>query len=353
MIYDAVIYGSSLGNMGGTGVYLRRLIDGLSQIPFPGVGVATGDGLFDPKDVPAEGYPRGLRKVFRENIRIPAMLAALSPGLVHLPAFGGRAPDGIPFVVTLHDLAFLHRPDWFPRIRSLYYRTHFGKTARNADMVLVDSDFTGREAVRLLGLEPSRIRRIYLSTPDFTSSQQLSGKLFPSDGEPYLISVGTIEPRKNISALLDAWRILLPKLEGFTLVIAGRWGWGERSLRKRLLTEPGVRWAGSLPEEVLRSAVSASRLLVYPSLYEGFGLPPLEAASAGVPFVIGPAAALEEVYGGIAAASCGDSPESIAEAVHSALGSSPCSDELREFASAFSNRKMAEEVLSVYREVLH
>lgn len=338
--------------MGGTGVYLRRLINGLSQLHSTGVGVVTADGLFDPKDVPADGYPRGIRKVFRENIGIPAALAALNPGLVHLPAFGGRAPNGIPFVVTLHDLAFLHRPDWFPRIRSLYYRTHFRKTARNADMVLVDSDFTGAEAVRLLGLEPSRIRRIYLSTPDFTAPPEVFGKLFPSDGKPYLISVGTIEPRKNISALLDAWRILLPKLEDYMLVIAGRWGWGERSLRKRLLTQPGVRWTGSLPEEVLRSAVSGARLLVYPSLYEGFGLPPLEAASAGVPSVIGPAAALEEVYSGMAAASCSDSPESIAEAVQKALGSSPCSGKLKEFASAFSNRKMAEEVISVYREVL-
>jgi len=338
--------------MGGTGVYLRRLIDGMSQLPSPGVGVVTGNGLFDPKDVPPDGYLRGFHKVFRENILIPAMLAPLNPGLVHLPSFGGRAPNGVPFVVTLHDLAFLHRPDWFPRIRSIYYRRHFGKTARSADMVLVDSDFTGREAVRLLGLEPSRIRRIYLSTPDFTAPRQVFEKLFPSSGEPYLISVGTIEPRKNISALLDAWRILLPELDGYTLVIAGRWGWGDRSLRKRLLTEPGVRWAGSLPEEVLRSAVSGARLLVYPSLYEGFGLPPLEAASAGVPSVIGPAAALEEVYSGIAAASCGDSPESIAGAVHDALGSLPSSGELKEFASAFSNRKMATEVLAVYREVL-
>lgn len=338
--------------MGGTGVYLRRLIDGMTQLSSTGVGVVTGNGLFDPKDVPANGYPRGFRKVFRENILIPAMLAPLNPPLVHLPAFGGRAPNGIPFVVTLHDLAFLHRPDWFPRIRSLYYRTHFGKTAKNAEMVLVDSDFTGREAVRLLGLEPSRIRRIYLSTPDFTEPREVFGKSFPSNGKPYLISVGTIEPRKNISALLDAWRILLPKLEGYMLVIAGRWGWGDRSLRKRLLTDPGVRWTGQLTEEALRSAVSGARLMVYPSLYEGFGLPPLEAASAGVPSVIGPAASLEEVYSGIAAASCSCSPESIAEAVHDALGSSPSSDELKEFASAFSNRKMAEEVLSVYREVL-
>jgi alpha-1,3-rhamnosyl/mannosyltransferase len=217
---------------------------------------------------------------------------------------------------------------------------------------MVDSEFTGREAVRLLNIDPALIRRVYLSTPDFQESPQHFHESFPAVGNDYLICVGTVEPRKNLESLLDAWRILREELSGYSLVVAGRWGWGHRSLRRRLRAEPDVIWTGMISGKLLRSAVCGARLLVYPSLYEGFGLPPLEAASAGVPSVLGPAEALIEIYGELAASYCGSSPGSITDAVLSALVSHPDPETLREFALQMSNGAMAGRILEVYAEVM-
>ena len=352
MSSEVVIYGSSLGNRGGTGVYLARLLDGLVTLNADGILVVTGSGVYRPSDVPRGGYPGGFRKVLSEQFRIPALLRSVDPALVHLPAFGGRPPQDIPSVVTLHDLAFMENPEWFPQVRVKYYRKHFASAARRSIIVMVDSEFTGREAVRLLGIPPERIRRIYLSTPDFTASSKPFLDAFPGAGEDYLIYTGTVEPRKNVEPLLDAWRDLRMRLPGYSLVVAGRWGWGSGSLRKRLRNEPRVIWTGALSTGLIRSAVSGARLLVYPSLYEGFGLPPLEAASAGVSSVIGPAAALSEVYGEVAAAQCGPSPGSIRDAILTALESPPDSDALRKFASRYTSSAMAGNVLEIYGEAL-
>jgi alpha-1,3-rhamnosyl/mannosyltransferase len=345
-----LVYGSSLANRGGTGVYLSRLIDGLARIGATWVRVATADGIFAPGDLPGDVRRGWLGKLLAEQISIPALLRSSDPDLVHLPAFGGRPPGGTPFTVTLHDLAFMEHPGWFPPVRAGYYAMHFPRVARRARTVMVDSDFTGSEAVRILGVQSERIRRVYLSTPDFTSPPDAFRNAFPGAGERYLLYTGTVEPRKNVESLLDAWGILRNSLQDHVLVLAGRWGWGMRSLRRRLEEEPRVLWTGSLDAGLLKSAVSGARLLVYPSLYEGFGLPPLEAASAGVPSVLGPADALREVYGGIAAAFCGASPGSIAEAVLKALGSAPDPGTLRSFAARFTDTSMAEAVTAVYRE---
>jgi glycosyltransferase involved in cell wall biosynthesis len=348
---EVVIYGSSLGSPGGTGVYLQRLLEGMVSIGAEGVSVVTGSGVYRPGDIPPEPYRGGLSKVLAENARIPSRLRSHGVSLVHLPAFGGRPPANTPYVVTLHDLAFLERPDWFPPVRSLFYRKHFSRVARGARLVMVDSDFTGSEAVRLLGLRPGIVRRVYLSTPDFTSSPDLFRSRYPSAGRDYLLYAGTVEPRKNVRSLLAAWTLIRERLPGFSLVLAGRWGWGDASLRKAIPETPGVVWTGMIPQELLRSAVSGARLLVYPSLYEGFGLPPLEAASAGVPSVLGPAAALREVYGSCATF-CGESPDSIADAVIEAMGNTADPAELRTFAGGFSMESTARNVMDVYREAL-
>ena len=264
--------------------------------------------------------------------------------LLHLPAFGGTPPKGIPYAVTIHDMAFMAHKEWFPPLRSLYYRLHFPKVAAGAAVIIADSDFTVSEIRKHLDLPA---HRVYLSAPENNSDDTLFRRTYGIKGE-YILSTSTIEPRKNTGSLLKAWPSIKRKHPDLTLVVAGRWGWGQKETRRALVNTPGVKWTGSMPGRQLMSALAGARLLVYPSLYEGFGLPPLEAAASGVPFVIGPAEALKEIFDSVAAAVSGETPDSIAGAVLHALITPFDPGKLREFAGQFKDTTMAENTYAAY-----
>ena len=343
-----VIYGGSLAHRGGTGVYLRRLLRGLLELRADRVLVASPQGLVGPAEALAlKDWPTGMAKVLFEQMRAPGLARRHGAVAVHLPAFAGRAPIGAAALVTVHDMAHAANPGWFPFPRSLYYRLAFGRIARRADLVLTDSRFTADEAVRMAGVERSRIRVVYLSADNGPAEPEPLMKRLGLE-KSYLLYVGTVEPRKNLDALLDALGRVREKRPGTQLLVAGRWGWGPAGLASRLRQEPGVVWDGALSELDLRRAYTGASLLVYPSLYEGFGLPPLEAARVGTPSVIGPAEALREVYAGAAFASDGDA-HSLAETVLKALDSPPPSG-MAPLARRRTNARMAEEVIGIYRE---
>ncbi len=344
-----VVYGSSLASRGGTGVYLRRLLQGFEEIGAECVSVALPGSLLSPREALLSAGRPGALKVFGEMVAAKRAAASAHPVLVHLPAFSGRAPRGAGTIVTVHDLAFLANPRWFPPVRRIYYRVFFPLVARRADLVITDSRFTAGELERLAGVPSGRTRTVYLSTPAQRGDPGRFRARLGIEGD-YALSVSTIEPRKNIGALLDAWGTVAATRRDVRLVVCGRWGWGPRGILDRLRSSEGVTWTGPLGEEDLADAYSGARLLVYPSLYEGFGLPPLEAASAGVPSVLGPAGALREVYGSTGAAFCGPGPDSIAGAVLDALETERHPDALRDFASRFSNAEMARRTLECYRE---
>lgn len=344
-----VIYADSLSNRGGTGIYLKRLLEGFDQCDASVLAVIGRELLTPAQALSYKRCARTIRKVINENTIRPSITASISPSIVHLPAFAGRAPRGIPCAVTLHDLAFCMNPSWFPMLRSVYYRLHFRNVARKADVVMVDSESTGIEARAYLGIEEKKIRRVYLSTDSFKANPDIFRKTF-SMQRRYIVYAGTIEPRKNISALLDSWKIVKSTHTDLNLVIAGRWGWGPAALRRRLLDAEGVLLTGPLSENMLKSCISGAILLVYPSLYEGFGLPPLEAASAGVPSVVTPASALKEIYSGISIVSEGFDSDSIAESILHSIDSECNKEALMDFAAEFSNERMAREVLKVYEE---
>lgn len=346
----AVIYADSLSNRGGTGIYVKRLLEGFSRCDAH-VAAAVGGKLMTPAEALSyQMFAGNIRKVINENTILPSAAASISPSIVHLPAFSGRTPQGFPCAVTLHDLAFCRNPSWFPLLRSIYYRLHFRKVARKADVVMVDSESTGIEARELLGIDESRIRRVYLSTDSFMADPSAFREKFSLQEERYIVFSGTIEPRKNISALLDSWETVNRTHTDLYLVIAGRWGWGPFELRRKLQDTKGIILTGSLSENMLKSCISGAELLVYPSLYEGFGLPPLEAASAGIPSVLTPASALKEIYSGVSIIAEGFDPDSIARSILHSLDIEHDAELLMDFASGFSIERMTEEVLKVYEE---
>ena len=116
-----VLIAASMANLGGTGVYTRRLLKGFSTTADGRVAAALGRGLFSPREALSMGSNgRTIRKLIQENFLLPSAVKRMHPSLVHLPAFGGRVSGGIPYAVTVHDLAFLRNPRWFPLMRSLY-----------------------------------------------------------------------------------------------------------------------------------------------------------------------------------------------------------------------------------------
>jgi glycosyltransferase involved in cell wall biosynthesis len=174
---------------------------------------------------------------------------------------------------------------------------------RGADGLIAISNRTRDDAVRLLRLRPEKIEVIYpgIAPAFFLVSQESSGQAKERYGlnKPYALYVGSIEPRKNVGALLDAWQELARDIrEEFDLVIAGPWGWGDRTVYERLRSGiPGVRYLGYVPESDLPALTAGAALFVYVSLYEGFGLPVGQAMAAGVPVLTSIVSALPEVVG--------------------------------------------------------
>ncbi|MDQ3916293.1 MAG: glycosyltransferase family 4 protein [Actinomycetota bacterium] len=212
--------------------------------------------------------------------------------VVHATNFVLPALRRTPGVVTVHDLSF-YRDDTWPggqRLRDLV-----PWSVQRAAKVVVPTDAIAAELVERLRVPEEKVA----VTPEgvaavFFGARPLSEGALARLGipGPFVVAVGTIEPRKNLTTLLDAWRLVAGELDGWRLVLAGPKGWGPQ-----LPETPGVIPIGWVGDETLPGLLAAAGVFVYPSLYEGFGLPPLEAMAAGTPAIVGRYSAAGEVLG--------------------------------------------------------
>jgi glycosyltransferase involved in cell wall biosynthesis len=215
-----------------------------------------------------------------------------------------RRPDAPPAAFFVQDLAFKLRPREVPWQQRAYFGAILGPSIRNAAAVLVPSEATRRDLLgsyRIPGLE-SKLALVPLG-----GLPQIPAAPLPAGLEPgFILSVSTIEPRKNYPRLLAAYRKLrhesVPVIIGGRvgvpeLVIAGRPGWAYGDTLERIKAEPGVRYLGHVDDATLTALYESAAVLAFPSLYEGFGLPLLEAMSYGVPAVVGNVGALPELAG--------------------------------------------------------
>ena len=232
-----------------------------------------------------------------------------------------RRRDAPPAVVFVHDLAFRLRPAEVPWQQRLYMGTLLGPALRNAAAVLVPSETTKRDVLAAYPL-PGLDGRLTV-VPEGVSAPPPPGTL-PEGIEPgFILAVGTVEPRKNYPRLLAAYRQLrsrpgaLPIMIGRRvgvpqLVIAGRPGWAYGDTLHRIQSEPGVRFLGHVDEATLEVLYQSASMLAFPSLYEGFGLPLLEAMAHGLPALIGRSGSLPELAGGAAVEVDADDADAIA-----------------------------------------
>lgn len=276
----------------------------------------------------------------------------------YLPPFGGRS------VVTVHDLSPYLWSQSHPPERVRYMQAEIELSLKRASALITDTEYTRQEVAKQFGWPLNRIFTVHLaSAAEFVprSAEALAPVLARFGLQPgyYSLFTGTIEPRKNLALLLDAYGRLPDSIrQRWPLVVAGYRGWASDALHQRLQREQDrgwVRYLGFVPHEALPHLMAGARLFVYPSRYEGFGLPVLEAMASGVPVVCSNASTLPEVAGAAAAMHHPDDTQTLMTLISAGLEDETWRAKARvaglEQACRFSWQRCTRETLDVYRAV--
>jgi len=266
-------------------------------------------------------------------------------------------------VFTLHDLIFLFHPETHKPLNRWFLTLMMPRFLRAADAIIAVSECTKRDAIRFYGIPEEKITVIYEGvSPHFRPASPEAVRAVRekySLPEHFILYVGTIEPRKNLTALLEAFTNLQSAICNLHLVFVGKKGWLYEGFFRRLRElglEDRVLFTGYVPDEDLPAIYSAADLFVFPSLYEGFGLPVLEAMACGTPVVCSNTSSLPEVAGDAALLVDPTDMRALAGAMKRALTDEEKRKEMREKglrrAAKFSWEKAATMTLKVYQDVL-
>ena len=226
-------------------------------------------------------------------------------GIYHEPNFLAFDYAG-PLVLTVHDLSWIHYPEMHPADRVRNMNKHFQKSMERASMIITDSQAIKHEIMDMFGVADNRIKSIPLGVESLFRplNEEESTPVLQQHGlsyQKYILAVGTLEPRKNLSSALLAYMQLPASIRKYyPLVLVGMNGWHTSALEKQmapLVAAGEIRQLGYLEREDLAAIIAGATTLVYPSIYEGFGLPPLEAMTCGVPVIASNVSSLPEVVG--------------------------------------------------------
>jgi glycosyltransferase involved in cell wall biosynthesis len=357
---------------GGVGTYVRNLIPALTARD-PSLEVRLFHARFDPppdpepwmRAFPIDELPGSIRSLYpRWNLlgRPPLPNAIRSADLIHATNASGVPPntDDQRLVVTIHDLAFELYPRMFPARWRAVYRTGLRAAVRRAHAILTPSRNTAEDVLSRTKVDPAKLHVVPLAATPPGPKVDMAGALGRLKVHaPYVLFVGTLEPRKNLVRLVRAYRRVAATGLPHALVLAGALGWQHEPLMRELALEgPGeIVMTGALPAADLDAVFRAADAFVYPSLYEGFGLPVLEAMTRGIPAIVSNISSLPEVTGD---AALGVNPRSIREiavAIETLCTDVDLAERLaaagRLRAERFSWDETARRTLEVYDRVLH
>jgi glycosyltransferase involved in cell wall biosynthesis len=301
-----------------------------------------------------------LARIFWEQTVLPVVLRRLRADLVHAPVNVGPFAHPCPLVVTVHDLAFILYPETFRRGRRFYQTVLTRWTARRAERIIAVSANTAADLVRLFGVPRERIVVVpngvdpaYRPLPRAEVEEFRRRQGLP---ERFLLCVATMEPRKNLPRLLEA---LARVPQAPPLVLCGGRGWYYDEVFatiERLGLQERVHLPGFISQAELPYWYNAASWFVYPSLYEGFGLPALEALACGTPCLVSRASSLPEVVGDAALLVDPADVDDIAHGLAQATGDRTLAEALRaagpERAAQFPWSRTARETAAVYADVL-
>lgn len=272
----------------------------------------------------------------------------------------------VPFVATIHDLAFEHHPETFTRRGRSQLKLTVRRTARRAAHILTVSEFSRQDIAHTYRISPYKITVTHNGVePRFTPDAET-----PDEGESvrrrfkierdYLLAVGSLQPRKNLARLLGAYRRLREKHTDLThqLVLVGRQLWLYKDILREIERQAWARdviVTGYVGDEELPALYRSATALVYPSLFEGFGLPPLEAMACGTPVITSKTSSLPEVVGDAALLVNPQSESNLAEAILRVVRDGALREDLRQRGPARAGRftwaAAAEKTLGVYHKV--
>jgi glycosyltransferase involved in cell wall biosynthesis len=282
----------------------------------------------------AHGGPGRVSSVVRDVYWYPRAVRRRAKGLdvLHCTTFRGPARSPVPTVLTVHDLAILRAPEAFPRWHRLYGTAGLRRVLRAADAIVAVSEFTRREVVELAAVAEERVRVVPNGVdPVFTPDG-------PRAEGDYVLAVGTLEPRKNLERAVEAAREA-----GVELRVVGARGWGGVDVDG---------WVGEIPDSELAALYRGARSVLYPSLYEGFGLPVLEAMACGAPVVTSLDTAMVEIAGDAAVLV---DPLDVSAIAAGILAAEARRDELSraglERAREFTWQRSADAVVELWREL--
>ncbi len=354
---------------GGIGTYLRHLVPGVASRLEGGTLLLAHHGPPGARAFPGLAGVEEVRLGGRRDLvglawhtagrpRLERFLGELD--LVHAPSLV-FPPSRAPLVATVHDLCVLKCPGAFPARWGAFHRAGLRRILRRARVILADSRSTRDDLCSLMGGSDPRVRVVPLGVeapraPGEDEQREVLEKHGLNPG--YILFVGTMEPRKNLACLARAYASLGAAERGASggLVLVGARGWMGRAELSRILSAQGVRWLGYLPQRELEAVYRAASVFVYPSLYEGFGLPVLEAMARGIPVVTSDGSSLREVGEGAALLVDASDTAELAKAMRRLAGDEDLRSELaqrgRERAAAYTWERTVELTLEAYRTAL-